>query len=100
MKAWRIVSFTPGRGRCRRADGRLASQIEMAVLAPSKKAAHGAISAYAKGWSYYAFNQYAGETGNQETIDALSEHPPLTVLMKPLHAGDTIDGTTGWRPAS
>lgn len=71
--------------------GTYASQVEAAVLAPSKKAA-----AEAFGVSLHEFNTYGGETWNLETLEALAQHPPGTLLVKGLDPGNTVMGQEGW----
>lgn len=44
------------------------------------------------------FNWSGGETGNQDTIDALAAHPPGTVLVHATENGTVVSGQTGWVP--
>jgi hypothetical protein len=89
FSGWHIDGYT----KATDANGRAQSQHRIAVRASSQKAAAEAI-----GCTLYFFRDFIGETGNAETIAALDEYPPLTVLVAPMDPGGTIDGTPGWRP--
>lgn len=90
---YRYTSMADHEDQAKRPDGRDASQVEIAVLAPSKAAA-----ARAFGITMGEFNGYAGETGNDRTLEALAAHPPGTVLVGPLAPHDTICGQKGFIP--
>lgn len=88
-KAW--GAYTP--------DGRRANQVEIVVRTTSQVKAAEAFSRVVNGRDitpHYVRN-YGSETGNQETLSALDQYPPGTVLIGPLDHGGTVLGhSSGW----
>jgi hypothetical protein len=82
----------------RRADGRRASQVCMALLAPSVAAAIRVVNTPGWGRSYIGKYVQVSDADDAPNGVPLADYPPGTVLIAPLDPGDTIDGTTGWRP--
>lgn len=91
MKNWQMTIGSRPEWESKRHDGRLSGQVQVAVRSPSKKRA-----AELFGVSLYRFNDYASETGNIETFEALERHPPETLLIKGSDFRDTVRGQKGW----
>lgn len=78
-------------------DGRSMSQVQAAVRAPSMAAAARALSdASDSRITVPHIKNFMSETGNQECLEALDCHPPLTVILKSIDPGGTVMGEQGW----
>ena len=89
---------TPPRVNARHVNGRPASQVKMAFLAPSTAAALRLTERFGWGRSYIKDHVQVHEPDDLPSSVPLDQFEPGTILIAPLNPGDTIDGTTGWRP--
>ena len=74
-------------------DRRRLSQVNMCIQATNRKQVADAIGGRC---TAYWVGQYCSKVLNDEMIEALSAHPPGTLLIKACDVGGTIDGETGW----
>jgi hypothetical protein len=93
---YEYAAMAPATVDARRADGRVATQVRRAFLAPSISQAIKLIDEF--GWNRRWVNEYVTVTDDIAPGVPLDQYEPGTVLVAQLDSGDTIDGTEGWRP--
>lgn len=75
----------------RHPDGRVAVQVRACIQATNRKVVAAAI-----GSSVNYVADYWNKNLTTDMVEALSAHPPGTLLIGPLDPGGTIDGQSGW----
>lgn len=99
LKAFQITVHAKNAWGAYTADGRPARQVDLVVRTTSRAKAAKAFSTVVDGrdiTTHYVAT-WGSETGNQETLSALDQHPAGTVLIGPLDPGGTVLGhSSGW----